>query len=408
MSASSPAPFSTARAATAGFCASLVGIGLGRFAYTPLIPVLAAYDWFTPAEAVLFGAFNLAGYLAGALLARQLARRIGTRTAIRAMMLAATLSFFACALHPAGLHIVWYTVWRTVAGLAGGIIMVLASTAILPHVAPGRRGLVGGLIFTGVGLGIFASGSLLPLLLRAGLVWTWIAIGLLAAAMTTAAWNGWPDDARPLPHLPPTGQASAAALVSAAPLQVRAFVLTYALTATALVPHMVFLSIFVAQGLGQGVQAGAHAWALFGFGAVIGPLLAGRLADAIGFKWGNRLSFLLQAIGIAAPALTQNAAALAASIFIVGVIAPAIGPLTLGRIQELLPGQPTRQRAAWSQATIAFALFQAGSAYLDSLIFTATGRYTLIFGLGSAAACLMLLIDCAAARRPTSREPSAG
>ena len=52
--------------AAAGLCASLVGLGLARFAYTPLIPALIAAKWFTPAEAVYLGAANLAGYLAGA------------------------------------------------------------------------------------------------------------------------------------------------------------------------------------------------------------------------------------------------------------------------------------------------------------------------------------------------------
>src|SRR5258707_15311914 len=52
--------------AAAGLCASLVGLGLARFAYTPLIPALIAAKWFSPPDAVYLGAANLAGYLAGA------------------------------------------------------------------------------------------------------------------------------------------------------------------------------------------------------------------------------------------------------------------------------------------------------------------------------------------------------
>lgn len=55
----------------AGLCASMIGIGIARFAYTPLIPPLIEAGWF-PAESVVYlGAANLAGYLAGALVARQ-------------------------------------------------------------------------------------------------------------------------------------------------------------------------------------------------------------------------------------------------------------------------------------------------------------------------------------------------
>jgi Uncharacterised MFS-type transporter YbfB len=43
------------RATVAGLCASLVGIGLARFAYTPLIPALIASAWFAPVAAACLG-----------------------------------------------------------------------------------------------------------------------------------------------------------------------------------------------------------------------------------------------------------------------------------------------------------------------------------------------------------------
>ncbi|MEO9190017.1 MAG: YbfB/YjiJ family MFS transporter, partial [Acetobacteraceae bacterium] len=79
----------------AGLAASMVGIGLARFAYTPLIPVLIGAHWFAPAAIVYFGAANLAGYLVGALLARGLVERIPAFVLLRAMMVLASLSFFA-------------------------------------------------------------------------------------------------------------------------------------------------------------------------------------------------------------------------------------------------------------------------------------------------------------------------
>src|SRR6476660_8805019 len=75
--------------AVAGLCASLVGLGLARFAYTPLIPALISAKWFSPADAVYLGAANLAGYLAGALIARDLGARFGAVRALRGMMLLA-------------------------------------------------------------------------------------------------------------------------------------------------------------------------------------------------------------------------------------------------------------------------------------------------------------------------------
>ena len=124
------------RATLAGLSASLIGIGLARFAYTPLIPALIAAQWFAPSAAAYLGAANLAGYLAGALLARPLARRSGAVTALRANMVLAVAGFFACS---APVSFLWYFLWRFAVGIAGGVLMVLAAPTVLPHVPPARQ-----------------------------------------------------------------------------------------------------------------------------------------------------------------------------------------------------------------------------------------------------------------------------
>ena len=94
----------------------------------------------------------------------------------------------------------WFFNWRFIAGLSGGALMVLAAPTVLPLVPAARRGLAGGLIFMGVGAGIAASGTLVPILLRQGLTATWLALGILSCLLTLAAWNGWPE------HTPSPGR----------------------------------------------------------------------------------------------------------------------------------------------------------------------------------------------------------
>jgi MFS family permease len=389
--------------AAAGLCASLVGLGLARFAYTPLIPALIAAKWFSPAEAVYLSAANLAGYLAGALVARQLGARLGSVATLRAMMVLASLTCFACSVP---VSFIWFFGWRFLAGAAGGVIMVLAASTILPHVAPGRRGLVGGVIFAGVGLGIAASGTLVPLLLQQGLKQSWYGLGLLSAVLTLVSWKAWPAEApatKPAPaaHLPSHGRSVTIVRVLSA---------EYGLNALALVPHMVFLVDFVARGLGQGISAGSHYWVLYGIGATVGPLLTGHLADRAGFGPALRVAFLVEGIAILLPALSSAPASMIVSSIIVGGFTPGIVPLVLGRIHELLPHSGAGQRAAWAQATTAFALFQAAGAYGLSYLFARTGGdYAMLFVIGAAAVAASLAIDLVTALTVgRERKPSGG
>ena len=375
------------RATLAGLCASLVGIGLARFAYTPLLPVLITAGWFPASQAAYLGAANLAGYLGGALCARPLARWGGAPRVLRSMMTLVTVAFFACALP---LSFSWFFLWRFASGVAGGTLMVLAAPTVLPHVPPARRGLAGGAIFTGVGLGIMASGTVVPLLLQAGLAVTWCGLGVLSMLLTGVAWGRWPADE--------TAAATPIAAARRAPATgtLRALYVEYALNATGLVPHMVFLVDFVARGLGQGIHAGAQYWVLFGVGAVAGPVLAGLLADRVGFGPALRLALVAQATAVAVPVVTAAPVGLALSSVLIGAAVPGIVPLVLGRVHELVPGDPEGQRAAWSVTTMAFALGQAAGAYGLSFLFARGGHYTTLFAVGAAALTLALVIDLGA------------
>jgi len=373
-------------AAIAGLAASLVGIGLGRFAYTPLIPALVAAHWFPPAQVIYLGAANLAGYLAGALAGRRLAAMVPPHIALRGMMLLASASFFGCIVP---ISVLWYFVWRFAAGMAGGTIMVLAAPAVLSAADARHRGFVGGMIFTGVGLGVAASGTVVPLLLQAGLPATWFGLGVLALVLTLVAWGGWPAG---------PAQPSRSATGAAAPLTVplAALLVEYGLNAAGLVPHMVFLVDFIARGLGAGLAVGSAYWVVFGLGAMVGPLLAGLLADRIGFGAALRLAFAIQAVAVVSPVVAHGWLALVLSSGIAGAFTPGVVPLVLGRVHELLPGDPPAQRLAWSWTTIAFALFQAGAAYFYSFLFSRTGGdYAMLFAIGAGALGLALVIELA-------------
>src|SRR5258708_15499948 len=132
------------RHAWPGLLATLTGVGLCRFAYTPLIPFMIAAGVVTEPGAAYLGAANLAGYRTGAALAAPLAARIGLGRAIRACFASSVLALAAC-IWPGGFW--WYVPWRFLAGATGAILMVLAPSFLLAEMPAGERGRSAGLIY---------------------------------------------------------------------------------------------------------------------------------------------------------------------------------------------------------------------------------------------------------------------
>ncbi len=63
------------RAAISGLLAMLVGLGVARFGYGPLVPALVGAQWYSATAAFWLGAVNLLGYFFGAALDARLARQ---------------------------------------------------------------------------------------------------------------------------------------------------------------------------------------------------------------------------------------------------------------------------------------------------------------------------------------------
>lgn len=383
----------------AGLCASLIGIGLARFAYTPLLPVLIQENWFSASAVVYLGAANLVGYLIGAMLGRPFAARIGNVTALRAMKVLVTLAFLACAF-PVSMS--WFFVWRLLSGIAGGVIMVLVAATILPHVPAHRQGLATGAVFFGLGCGIAASGTVLPALLQLGLRDTWIGLAALSALLTAASWRGWPTGPGPLMS---TDRSSLSVPVAA----VRSLYVQYALMAAGLVPAMIFLVDFIARGLHGGAALGSRLWILYGVGAMIGPPFYGFLADRIGADFALRALLFVQALALVLLAMTSDYAVIAVLAVVIGSFPPGIIPPVLAKVKQLAPSDAAQRNRIWSSATVLFAASQALSAYASSAIFNRfNGNYRLLFWMSAASIGLALLVDISANRRRLGRDRHSG
>ncbi|WP_188914975.1 YbfB/YjiJ family MFS transporter [Salinarimonas ramus] len=350
--------------------AVIVGIGFARFAYTPLLPLLVERGWVSAAEGAFAGAANLAGYLVGALAAQALAGRPERGAILNASLVLAIVSLGACA---APLGATWLSGFRFLAGVAGGLIMVLGPSAILARTPPEAKSRVSGYVFAGVGIGVMLSGALLPALATLGLVTTWLALAAMALVLTAIAWRRWPEGA---------GAAAAGEMPKRAPLAIALLVLAYASDGAGFVPHTLFLSDFVARGLGRGEAAGGLAWTAFGIGAVVGAPLCGLVASRIGAGPALVGALFLKAAAVALPLVSTSAVALGASAILVGALTPGMVALAAALTATLASG-PAQARL-FGTMTIAFAVAQAAGAYALSALFAASGSHLPLFATGAA------------------------
>lgn len=364
-----PHYFSAAR----GFCALLIGIGLGRFGYPPLIPIVIKSGWFSPAQADFLGAFALAGYIIGATLSGLLSHRLKVAASVRISMLTVVGGFFACA-WPLGFP--WFVFWRLAAGTAGGVLMVIGAPSVLVTIPAEIRGRVGGILFTGVGAGMALAGTVIPTFAGWGLREAWLSLGGMTGILTILAWNGWGGE---LPvSLPQKSEGR-----GGFSWVLFWLLLAYMANAIGFVPHTVFWVDYIARGLGQGIAAGNHYWILLGLSAAGGPILAGWLADRIGFAKSIRGCLAVLAVAVGMPLVWNQPIGLVLSSIGVGSMSMGVTSLAAGRVGELAPA--TEQKRVWGWMTMAFATAHASTGFLLSALFAKTGSYSSLFMVGAVA-----------------------
>ncbi|MFQ6395980.1 YbfB/YjiJ family MFS transporter [Nocardia sp. KC 131] len=166
----SPSTITSALAAGAGLAAA---VGVGRFAYTPLMPAMVDAHRIDAHEGALIAAANYAGYLAGAMLARR--PDLNSRTIFR---LAAATLVVSQALLAVPAPAMLCGVLRLIAGIASAVLFVGCAGAIAR--LDGHRH-AAGIAFGGVGIGIASTGLLA---LAARPVLPWQALWLGAAGLT--------------------------------------------------------------------------------------------------------------------------------------------------------------------------------------------------------------------------------
>lgn len=354
-----------------GWSAIFIGVGLGRFAFTPLIPVLIEAGWYDPAQAKMLGAYGLIGYLCGGVVTPFLARQIPVRSLGIASALIVLASFIFC-IFPIAYP--WAALWRFLAGAAGAILMIACTSAANARLVRGGRAIWSGLPFVGVGSGAVIAAILMPLFADTPVEWQGLAITVfcvlaVAIHLWTAARLGTMETRSRKQKVPRAAPGRHRALLWA--------LLAYGCDGFGMTPHSVYLVDYATREVGLSNASGALIWAGFGVGALLGPFLAIRIgSQRIGW------AFAFKALAIALVVTIHNPWLFTLSSFCVGLATPGIAVMLSGFIQAA--GDSERHIRYWANATTTFAFAQAIGGLAVSRVSQFADSYQPAFALGAA------------------------
>jgi uncharacterized MFS-type transporter YbfB len=350
------APLWIALAAAAALAAAM---GIGRFAFTPLLPLMQEHDGLTLAQGGYLASANYVGYLVGALLATRASR----------VSLAVTLFAIAAVTAAMGLAhgMVPWLLLRFVAGVASAWALVSISAWALPRL----NARLAGVVFAGVGFGMALAGAACLALMQIGASagQAWLALGVVAGAIALAV----SGVVTPEPGASPSAGAGGFVPSNEARRLVLcygAFGFGYIIPAT-YVPAM-------ARALVPDPAVFGWAWPIFGAAAAASTIFAPR-------SLGNRrlwaFSALVMAIGVAAPLAVPGAGGILVSALLVGATFMVI---TMAGMQEARALAGARAAPLMAAMTAAFAAGQIAGPLVVSALAQLPGGIAASLALASA------------------------
>ncbi|RYY91887.1 MAG: YbfB/YjiJ family MFS transporter, partial [Comamonadaceae bacterium] len=274
-------------------------MGLGRFAFTPLLPVMLAEGKFDLHDGGVLASMNYLGYFAGAVSCAAI--RVRPSTMVR-IGLAATAALLL------GMGLVGnFGAWsalRAAAGVMSAWTFVFVSGWGLRRLAETHASALAGVIYTGPGIGIVSTGALGGLLGQRGSEAGWIGCGMLALALLAVVWSTFDDGPRPLaatgssPISPAAGSAASVPRVSSlAGADSRWLVALYGIAGFGYIITATFLPVIARQAL-PGSNWPDLFWPLFGLAVIPGALIGARAPQ----HWDNRMllsvGYAMQAAGV--------------------------------------------------------------------------------------------------------------
>jgi predicted MFS family arabinose efflux permease len=347
---------------TGGIAGLILSIGLARFAYTPLLPLMQQQAGLGDAMGGTLAAINYAGYMSGALLAAWID---DPRWRARLYFWGMLLGLVATAMMPLAPNLALWALSRYLGGLSGAAGMLLGSGLVLGFLMRAGKRPELGVHFMGLGLGIVVSAVGAMAMDRLGLDWAghWWGFVVIGVALLAVTW-WW----RP-PAPPPTTVALGTGAPSAT--WMRWMLASYFCAGWGFVISATFtVAIVERQPLLKG--QGPWAWLLVGLAATPAVFLWDRVARRIGDINALLTAFALQILAVVLPAVSGSLAAALGGALLYGATFIGLVSLTLALVGRRSPGNPGK---AMARLTLSYGVAQVTAPALAGAMAQASGNY---------------------------------
>ncbi|WP_020396279.1 YbfB/YjiJ family MFS transporter [Thiolinea disciformis] len=347
----------------AGICSLILTVGIARFAYTPLLPVMRAETWLTEVAGGWLATFNYMGYMSGALLAASISSLALKFKLYRAGLIIGVLSVSAMAFT----ENMWlWSILRYLAGLSSAAGLLIGSGLMLNWLLNNGHRPELGIHFGGLGGGIIVSGLAALIMLSLHLSWAqqWLALGGLALLLLIPAWLWLPAPApahqqTKLEQAPPSRQ------------WLSLMILMYFCAGFGFVVSATF-TVAMVEKIPSLAGWGNWVWMLVGVAATPACFIWDRISRRIGDLPALQFAFAGQIIAIFLPALSLNpwlnifGAALYGATFI-GIVS-----LTLTIVGRMYPTNPSK---AMARLTLSYGVAQIVAPAITGYLAEVSGTY---------------------------------
>jgi MFS family permease len=341
-----------------------VGMGIGRFAFTPILPMMQQDAGLSVADGGWLASANYLGYFLGALSIP--AVRVGAAVAIRGGLIAIGLVTLAMGL--TGSFAAWMLL-RALAGVASAWVLVCVSAWSTEALAPLGRPMLGAAVFAGVGTGIAGAGGLCLALMYAGRgsVPAWILLGAVSLVVAGLLWPAFSSSGRSVPA-PDAARAEAAR-----PAGWLRMVLCYGSFGFGYIIPATFLPV-MARAVIHDPAVFGWSWPVFGAAAAVSTFAAAAWSVALGNRRLWILGQMVMALGVMLPVFWPGMTAIILAALCVG---GSFMVVTMVGMQEARQVAGAGARSLMAAMTAAFALGQIAGPLLVSGLAGMRGGFSL-------------------------------